>query len=53
MTNNEKVRFTFRMPNSLYEMLKNRADVLGISVNAMILQILWNHTENEKDVANQ
>lgn len=33
-------RFTFRMPNSLHERLKNRAERMGVSVNSLILQIL-------------
>ena len=39
MTNN--ARFTFRIPNELLEMLKKEASKKGVSVNAQILQILW------------
>lgn len=39
MTNN--VRFTFRIPNELLLKLKAEANEKGVSVNAQILQILW------------
>lgn len=42
----ERVRFTFRMPDELFSQLKKEAEKLGVSVNALILQILW-EWENE------
>lgn len=40
----DRVRFTLRMPEQLFERLKKRSEYLGVSVNALILQILneWN-----------
>lgn len=41
MTTDTRKRFTFRMPSSLFKNLKKEADNHGLSLNAMILQILW------------
>lgn len=41
MTKDERVRFTFRLPKELFEDLKSEAKKQGFSVNALILQILW------------
>ena len=51
MTNDdERIRFTFRIPGRLYNKLRDIADDLGVSLNALILQILWNWVkENEKE----
>ena len=46
----ERVRFTFRLPNPLFQQLKKRSDDLGVSVNALILQILWDWKENKKNL---
>lgn len=35
------VRFTFRLPKTLLETYKKKAKKLGISTNALMLQILW------------
>ena len=49
MTNDNRARFTFRMPEDLYRMLDARANELGVSKNALILQILWDYVErNDK-----
>ena len=40
MTKDARTRFTFRLPEELYETLKDKAAVKGVSVNAIILQIL-------------
>ena len=45
MTNN--VRFTFRIPNELLLKLKAEANEKGVSVNAQILQILWEWADHE------
>lgn len=45
MINDNRARFTFRMPEELYRMLDVRADELGVSKNALILQILWDYVE--------
>lgn len=54
MTNDVKTRFTFRMPKQLYSKLDERANELGVSKNALILQVLWSYLEeqnkNEREV---
>lgn len=49
MTNKDKVRFTFRLPEDLYSRLGRVAEEKGVSVNALILQILWDHFEKKGD----
>ena len=46
MTKDERVRFTFRLPKELFDNLKNEAKKQGTSVNALILQILWDWDKN-------
>lgn len=46
MTKDARTRFTFRLPEELYETLKDKAAVKGVSVNAIILQILWEWLEH-------
>ena len=42
MTNNDiRIRFTLRLPGELLSMLQSKADTIGVSNNALILQILW------------
>ncbi len=42
MTNNDiRIRFTLRLPEELLSMLQRKADAIGVSNNALILQILW------------
>lgn len=48
MTTDDRIRFTFRMPEELFERLKSEAQNRGVSVNALILQILWKWSETEK-----
>lgn len=48
----EKVRFTFRLPKKLFEKIKDTANHEGISVNAFILQILWDWVEKQKNKTN-
>ena len=39
MTNNDiRKRYTFRIPEELYQMAKAKADRLGISMNALLLR---------------
>lgn len=40
-------RYTFRMPEELYQIAKTKADRLGISMNALLLDILWEWKKNE------
>lgn len=46
MTKDARTRFTFRLPEELYQILKGKAAVKGVSVNAIILQILWEWLDN-------
>lgn len=46
MINDTKQRFTLRMPKKLNEELKYEARKQGISVNALILQVLWTWIED-------
>lgn len=41
-------RFTFRLPKALLDNVKEEAKIIGISANALILQILWEWANNEK-----
>ena len=41
MTKDTRSRFTLRIPFELMECLQQVADRIGVSVNAYILQILW------------
>lgn len=43
----ERMRFTFRMPEKLLNNLKCESERLGVSVNALILQILWEWAEKD------
>lgn len=48
MTNNDiRKRYTFRIPEELYQMAKAKADRLGISMNALLLDILWEWKKKE------
>ena len=42
-----RTRFTLRLPNSLYQELDERSKQIGVSVNALILQILWEWIEKK------
>lgn len=41
MTKDNRARFTFRMPEPMFNALKAKSEELGVSMNALILQILW------------
>lgn len=41
MTNDDKSRFTLRLPFSLMQRLKAEADERGVTVNALIASIIW------------
>lgn len=34
-------RFTLRVPGILLQLLEAHAEIIGVSINALILQILW------------
>ncbi len=48
MTKDTRKRFTFRLPNSLFMDLSEEAKKQGLSLNAMILQILWEWVKKRK-----
>lgn len=47
MTNDNRIRYTFRMPSDLFGKVKKEAYKEGVSMNALILQILWDWIEKE------
>lgn len=47
MTNDARERFTFRIPKKLLETLKFESEKKGVSINALILQILWEWVERK------
>lgn len=49
MTKYERVRFTFRLPDSLMSKLKDEAKSKNVSVNALILKILWEWLEKNNN----
>ena len=52
---NDKVRFTLRVNEELYNALKAECKRTGVSLNALIVQILWEWLEisNERDGAEE
>ena len=46
MTRDDRARFTFRLPVALYETLRVEAKTRGVSINSIILQILWDFVKN-------
>ena len=50
MKKDARERFTLRLPTTLFSKLQVNGEELGVSTNALILQILWDwmeHKENE------
>jgi hypothetical protein len=45
MTNDNRIRFTFRIPGALMDALRESAKDHGVSLNALILQVLWEWVE--------
>lgn len=43
-----RTRFTFRIPEELLNSLKYESERIGVSVNALILQILWEWVEKKE-----
>lgn len=50
MTKDNRIRYTFRMPSDLFGKVKKEAYKEGVSMNALILQILWSWIK-EKEVS--
>ena len=44
----ERKRYTFRLPKELYQKLKQEAKKQGISINALMLNILWDWEEGRE-----
>lgn len=51
MSNDERIRFTLRLPTQLFEELGKEATRLGVSLNSLILQILWSWDEQRDKLA--
>lgn len=47
LVKDERARFTFRMPKQLIELIKEKAHQQGVSLNALILQILWDWAKKQ------
>lgn len=41
MTKDTRTRFTLRLPCDLMNLIVSKANTYGLSVNSMILKILW------------
>ena len=50
MTKDDRVRFTFRLPNDLFKKVKLEASKQGFSVNTLILQILWDWVNSKETI---
>lgn len=46
-----RTRFTLRLPIRLFQELDERSKQIGVSVNALILQILWEYFEAKEAVS--
>lgn len=51
MTSDTRERFTFRIPTTLMKLLREEAKNKGVSLNALILQILWDWVKEENKTA--
>lgn len=49
MNNDTRERFTLRIPTILMETLQNEAKKMGVSLNALVLQVLWSWSEKKGD----
>lgn len=50
MKKDTRERFTLRIPTDLFVQIQNNANNIGTSINALILQILWDFVKkNEAD----
>ena len=47
MTKDARSRFTLRLPQQLMQCVCQEAEKIGVSINALILQILWEWSQNE------
>ena len=49
MTQDDRIRFTLRLPGQLFDKLRAQAEQMGISINSLILQILWDWAEGGEE----
>ncbi len=42
---NDTTRFTLRLPSELKERLMERSEKMGISLNSLVIQMLWQWLE--------
>ena len=49
MKKDARERFTLRLPSTLFSKLQINGEELGVSTNALILQILWNWMEQKEN----
>ena len=49
MKKDARERFTLRLPSVLFSELQSNGEELGVSTNALILQILWNWMEQKEN----
>ena len=47
MHKDARERFTLRLPTTLFTYLQDNANDMGTSINALILQVLWEWTEKK------
>lgn len=47
MTIDKRARFTLRLPEALLDLIGKEAMKKGVSLNALILQILWDWVEQQ------
>ena len=47
MKKDERMRFTLRMPQEIFQSIGSEASLRGIPLNALILQILWEWLERK------
>ncbi len=48
MKTDGRSRYTLRLPRELFDMIGAKANELGLPINALILQILWDWVERKR-----
>ena len=44
----ESTKYMMRLPKSLKDKLAKRADMMGLSLNSLLVQILWSYMEEKE-----
>lgn len=44
----DSTKYMMRIPKSLKEALARRADMMGISLNSLLVQVLWTYMEEKE-----